>query len=502
MRSTSPRGEPSPSPAAAPGAGPGIGILVVGAAAAACIAVLAPPDPAAAQSLRAGDLPAEAWRSDLRRLERAFPERHLDAFHDMSRHGFEAGLQRLWERVGALPDHAVVVRLARVVNRVGDGHSGLRLPSDTALSFRSLPLELRVFPGGIFVVAAAPEHADLVGARLLAVNDLPAAAVFRQAADLVARDNGMDALAFAPTLMVMPEVLHALGVVEEMGSAALTVEGADGRRRTVALSPREGPFRLQGHSSLDRRAEEGGWPRLLASGGGEPPLLFRDRDRPVTVEWLPDRRAVYLRVEEMADTEEATFAESVERGLALAASRDAERFVVDLRWCRGGNGYLIRPLVLGLLKSDLDREGRLFVLVGRRTFSAGQMLVNELETLSHAVFVGEPTANRPNMYGDNEKIVLPESGLTVRAAYLRWQQRDPRDDRACTEPHVHAPFTVEAWREGRDPALEAALAWTSGGEGPGEPGPESPSEATAAGPGGVYETYLCRDGGLRTGTIF
>lgn len=472
-------------------------LFLIAAAAGALVA-----GPVSGQDASRRTVGAGGWRPDLRRLERVFPERHLDAFHDMSSHGFEAGLQRLWERVGALPDHAVAVRLARVVNRVGDGHSGIRLHSDTALSFRSYPVELRVFPGGINVVAAAPQHADLVGARLLAVDGVPAAAVFRQAADLVARDNGMDALVFAPTLMVMPEVLHALGVVEEMGSAAFTVEGADGRRTRVALSPREGPFRLQGHSSLDRRAEEGGWPRLLAKDGGEPPLLFRDPDRPVMVEWLPDRRAVYLQVNEMADTEEATFAESVERALALAASRDAERFVVDLRWCRGGNGYLIRPLVLGLLKSELDREGRLFVLLGRRTFSAGQMLVNELETLSRAVFVGEPTANRPNMYGDNERIVLPRSGLTVRAAYLRWQQRDPRDDRACTEPHVHAPFTVEAWRRGRDPALEAAVTWAPDGKAVEEPGPESPSEATAAAAGGVYQTYLCRDGGLRTGSIF
>lgn len=491
-------GAPTASPGAALRGALALATLLLVAAAAGALV----PRRASGQEGAGRAVGVEAWRSDLRRLERVFPERHLDAFHTMSRHAFGAGLQRLRERVGALPDHAVAVRLARVVNRVGDGHSGLRLHSDTALSFRSYPVELRVFPGGVFVVAAAPGHAGLVGARLLAVGDVPAAAVFRQAAELVARDNGMDALTFGPTLMVMPEVLHALGVVEETGSAAFTVEGADGRRRTVALSPRAEPFRLQGHASLDRRAEQGGWPRLLARDGGEPPLLFRDPGRPAMVEWLPDHRAVYLQVNEMADTEEETFARAVERALALAASRDAERIVVDLRWCRGGNGYLIRPLVLGLLKSDLDREGRLFVLVGRRTFSAGQMLVNELETLSQAVFVGEPTANRPNMYGDNEKIVLPRSGLTVRAAYLRWQQRDPRDDRACTEPHVHAPFTVEAWREGRDPALEAALAWAPGGESGGDSGPGPPSEATAGTAGGVYSTYLCRDGGLRTGSIF
>ena len=145
----------------------------------ACAAVLllcARPSPASSQEPGTDDLSAGAWRADLGHLQRSFPERHLDAFHSMSRTSFQRGIQRLRERAGAWPDHVVAVRLARVVNQVGDGHSGIRLFSDTALSFRSYPLQLRVFPDGLHVIGAGPERSDLVGSRVTAIGDRSAAA--------------------------------------------------------------------------------------------------------------------------------------------------------------------------------------------------------------------------------------------------------------------------------------------------------------------------------------
>lgn len=459
------------------------------------VAVALRPAASSAQDGGTDDMPVEAWRSDLSHVERTFPDRHLDAFHEMSRSSFLTGLQRLRERVGAWPDHVVAVQLARVVNQVGDGHSGIRLFSDTALSFRSYPLKLRAFPGGIHVIAAHRSHADLLGARVTRIGDRSAGAALVEIGELIARDNGMDALTFGPSLLVMPEVLHGTGIIAEPGSAPIRLE-VDGEVRTVRLTPVSGPFRLEGHSLLDLRDRADDWVRLLGEPDGGPPLLHRDPAAPFWTAELADDRIRYVQINQMTDGPEETFAEFSRRVIETATAGGAERFLLDLRWCRGGNGYLIRPLVLGLLESRFDARGHLYVLTGRRTFSAGQMLVSELERLSHARFVGEPTANRPNMYGDNEKIVLPESNLTVRAAYLKWQLRDPRDSRLCTAPHVHAPWTVEDWRRGDDPALrEVRDAASDGDDTRADTRPHSDGE-------GIYSVLLCRGGGPRTGSIY
>jgi tetratricopeptide (TPR) repeat protein len=102
----------------------------------------------------------------------------------------------------------------------------------------------------------------------------------------------------------------------------------------------------------------------------------------------------------------------------------------------------------------------LFVLIGRRTFSAAQFLATQLEDWTEAVFVGEPTASRGNGYGDSHRIVLPQSGITVRVSTLYGQLSDPRDTRPWTPPEVATELTFDDYRHNRDPALAAALAWT------------------------------------------
>ena len=45
--------------------------------------------------------------------------------------------------------------------------------------------------------------------------------------------------------------------------------------------------------------------------------------------------------------------------------------------------------------------GHLFVIIGRRTFSAAQNTVNMIEKNTNATFVGEPTGSRPNFVGES-----------------------------------------------------------------------------------------------------
>ncbi len=107
-----------------------------------------------------------------------------------------------------------------------------------------------------------------------------------------------------------------------------------------------------------------------------------------------------------------------------------------------------------LLRSRFDEHGRLFVITSRRTFSAAQMLICDLEKWTSPIFVGEPSASRDNHFGDSELLVLPNLRVTVRVSTLWWQW-DPRVSRPWIAVDIPAPLTIDAYRGGRDPALEA-----------------------------------------------
>jgi C-terminal processing protease CtpA/Prc len=107
------------------------------------------------------------------------------------------------------------------------------------------------------------------------------------------------------------------------------------------------------------------------------------------------------------------------------------------------------------MRPELDRDGRLFVIVDRGTFSAAVSLASDLQRETHAVFVGEPTGGAPNSPGDPAHVKLPASGIVVRISTLFWYGSDPRDPRAFIAPDLPAMPSWADWIGHRDPALAA-----------------------------------------------
>src|SRR5688572_24733080 len=141
------------------------------------------------------------------------------------------------------------------------------------------------------------------------------------------------------------------------------------------------------------------------------------------------------------------------RAIATANSAGDDKLVLDLRLNRGGNGDFNKRILLPLIKSKYDVPGHLYVLTGRSTWSAAQMLVTEMMKYTTAVFVGEPTASRGNHYGNSYRIVMPNSRVTVRVSTLWHQYLDSRDKRPMIEPQIRPPLTFADYVAGRDPAL-------------------------------------------------
>jgi tetratricopeptide (TPR) repeat protein len=420
----------------------------------ACSIVLLPVHAGAAAPLTIEE--ARAWQEDIDYLAREMPLRHRNLYHSVSQPRFDAALHELRARAPSLARHQVVVELARIVALVDDGHTNVAPTRDPAIGFRSYPVMMYFFKDGLYIRAATAQRAELVGARVLAIGSTPVDEAYRKVRELIGRDNEMGARYFAPHLLAMPEVLHALGMVEDMEHAPLLVE-REGKRQTVILAP-HGPARMMPPDTDMSWAPQPGWVDARGPADAGALWLRRPEDK-YWFDYLPAEQAWYVQFNQVTNKPDETIAAFTERLLAAMDARPAERLVLDLRLNRGGNGDFVPAIVRALVKArPLDVDGRLFVLTGRATFSAAQFLVNDLERMTNAVFVGEPTGGKANSYGDSRKIVLPHSGITVRVSILWWQV-DERDHRPWTAPAVAADLTFADYRANRDPALAAALAY-------------------------------------------
>ena len=164
---------------------------------------------------------------------------------------------------------------------------------------------------------------------------------------------------------------------------------------------------------------------------------------------------LYVQINRVGDKTDETLAHFAGRVRDEIAATKPEKVAIDLRLNRGGDGTLIVPVIRALIQSmSIDRKGRLFAIIGPATFSAAQMFADALEKYTNVTFVGEPTGSKGNTYGDSRKIVLPNSGITVRASIYYWQDWHPMDRRDATIPQIPAPLTFDAYSNNIDPALE------------------------------------------------
>jgi tetratricopeptide (TPR) repeat protein len=417
-------------------------------AAAFCALFFVPPVSTPAQTV-APKLSAAAWQADVRFLGDELAKRHRNAFARIKREDYEAAVRQLYERVPQMSEDEIIVGMMKIVAMVKDGHTNIIARP----YFRSglYPVKFYLFSDGLFVQKAAPEYAEIVGARVLKIGNMSAEDAFQAVGSVAFADNEMGVKAMTPVWMSVPEILAGLKIADDKQKLSLTIE-TGGKQKTVEIRPTgmlENLF-----------AAPADW--IDAAPKENRALYLKDPANLYWFEYLKDRKLVYVQHNGIGNKPDEQVVDFYKRVLAFADTNPVETLVVDLRFNGGGNNFLNRAVVIELIKSKLNKRGKFFVIIGRNTFSAAQNLVNQIEKYTEATFVGEPTAAHPNHYGDNRPFTLPGSGLTVRASSLWWQDLDPRDERFWTAPEIAAETSSEDYRKNIDPPFEAILNYKPG----------------------------------------
>ena len=402
------------------------------------------------------------WRADLQTLAGFVRSHHGDYDWRIPAQTFDAAVSALNDSIPALPAHRIVVGFARLLALIGDGHSSLPLYFASGVDFHVLPYRIGMYEDGTFIEAADRSLADIVGGRVTAIGGMPLAQAVARVTPLLSRDNDNFIAATAPHLLNRMEVLHAVGLARGLDGVELTVE-KDGRtiRRTVQpLAERRPhpygvPFLVQlTHDWVDAR-----------DGLDSVPLYQRDFERIYGWRYLPQQDLLYIKYDQVQNAEEGPSAFAVFReALAFARENTPARTVIDLRNNTGGEGGLLPPILREIVRTrEVDEPGRLYVIIGRRTFSAAQWLTANLEQFTTAVTVGEPSSARYNGYAGHVSTTLPHSHIAVNVSPHYYQMSwVPDDERQQATPRLAAVPTFADYVAGRDPAIEMIIGWSPG----------------------------------------
>lgn len=404
--------------------------------------------------------PVSAQRlEDLDYLEERIISQHPNPYWRAGEAVYEAQLQSIRDRAADMTDTQFGLEVIRLVALV-DGHS-LVMTNEPPIDFQRLQIRTYQFEDGLFVLNSHDPEA--IGGRVTAIGGLPVDEAMAAVDPYVSRDNDMTVRLVVPIYLTYVELLQELGVLDGE-TPAYTIETVAGEILELdppALSSDELASWLGGSpAGLPPRAEQ------VASPSASP-LYLTDPDRAFWWTYVEDSGTVFIQMNRVSASS-SNPADGPRIGLHAVVTEVSEfvdgtsvdRVVLDLRHNPGGDNTTYGT-ILDLLSThpQINQPGKLFVIAGRHTFSAAMNLATEIENETEAIFAGERTGARPNLYGDTNTLHLPNSRITVRISTRYWPFAGEEDTRAWIDPAMSIPLTSTDYFAGRDPVLDAVIAY-------------------------------------------
>jgi hypothetical protein len=393
----------------------------------------------------------DEWRTDIEYIRKELPRHHAYLFLHMKPADFYDALAKLEASLGKLSDKEISYELCRIVSMVRDGHTQIisvifNMPP--FLDTRLYPLRIFFFNDGVYVTDGGRDHSDLKGFRISAINSTPVTEIFQKLKFFIPGENENYKMQWAFPYILNEGLLKYVGIVKE-DEAEFSFVDATGNvvkrkihpvlslqylrwfRKTMALDDVSGRGRLVENYWSDYNKESG---------------------------------TVFLQINQMNNQ---PVGKSIKEFAGELSSHldtvSVSRVIVDMRNCNGGDNSTMAPLI-NLLSDHpkINREGVLYALIGRQTFSAGISFVAALERSTKSIFVGEPSGSGPNQCGDVQSFILPNSQLIIQVSSRFHQQSFSKDNRMQISPAVKVTYDYKSWKDNIDPAIKVIADYSWG----------------------------------------
>ncbi len=394
----------------------------------------------------------KAWKNDIEYLKTELPKRHKDLFFRIDKTTFEGKLDELSNSLSKKTKSEIVISLQKIIAEMGDDHTSIdyqRILQSAGI----FPLTLYWFSDGFYVLATLEKYKPALGCRVTAVNDVPIAEVTARLSSLLAKTNDALVKHRIPNMLPSVALLQHFKIIKDNSArfdfidpngatknlliSELDIKTMGPDVRFIGFTPKSYPLSWSNQRSLF-------WSRFLEDDG----ILYVQYNRCWSKE-LEEKHGSKARAEKMPSFE--AFSSQI---LADLKKAEVRKFVLDLCFNPGGSSPQGTELAKRISElSNINQQGKIFVLIGKRTYSSAVINAIDFKNHTKAILVGEPTSGKPNHFGEVNKFKLPNSGLTVSYStkYFKYLKEDPDS----LMPDITVETTFNDFASGKDPMLDA-----------------------------------------------
>jgi len=409
--------------------------------------------------------PVTEWSREINILTKKIEQYHPIPWAKISREAFMSKAKEIKANISYWQKERVILELMKLVALLRDGHTQVFLFNQGSFNLW-FPIRLEKFHDGIFIVATDVKNIGLIGAKVVKMGKLDVESAFSRVGTIIAADSDHGIARLATNYLSNAVILKTLGVIETKTLLPLEVILLDGEKKKVSVESAKWFTRFYW-----------AWNKTSVPTNNKIKTIFDDKLNTLPLylskfiptsnraiywfEYIQEDKLFYFQFNRVIDWNKVPFRDFT-KSLFKAADKhinEIDKFVIDLRFNDGGNGYMLAPMISEFEnRQNWLTKGKLYIIVGNHTFSAASNFIGQMKKRTNVITIGDIAAGPLNWCSDTIMLNLPASNLMVNISTMFWQMGHLLDRRGYYPPDYYIPSTFRDYISCSDPVLEAIKA--------------------------------------------
>ena len=171
------------------------------------------------------------WKDDLKLIKDKYIHYHIDPFNKIDESRFLQKETVIENNLTKMNRSEIITSIMNLIASIGDGHTYYMIDS-----LKIFPVQIYSFENGYYLTNITSPYKDLIGTKLIEINNIPIKKIQANIKDLISYDSELQMKSRLPVYMIIYEVLKGKGLIDGP-EITLTLENQAGRKQKINLTP-------------------------------------------------------------------------------------------------------------------------------------------------------------------------------------------------------------------------------------------------------------------------
>lgn len=374
------------------------------------------------------------WTEDLDQILNELPKKHKNLFFHKRKREFTKEIKELKNNIRNYDSYIIINTIAKVIAGFKDAHTMLIIPSS-----HFIPFEFYFFDDGIYIINTTNELKKYINSKIIEISGISIDEIITELSNIISYENNYFLKSQLPKYLSSADVLFGLEILDSISKVDITLSDINGEIFNISVDTC-----LKNNLQFDNYSNT------------QLPLYRRNLDKFYWSDFIDEYNTLYVNYNYCKDMPDIMVKDFCIHLIEFIKNNIVHKLIIDLRNNTGGNSSLFEPFIRELINIDSLNKGKLFVILGRDTFSSALLNAYSLKNKTNAIFIGEGTGGKPNCYGEVQYFELNNSKLKIRYS-TQYYKLIKDNNQMSLIPDVVFDVKFKDYIENKDPCMDYIL---------------------------------------------